>query len=185
MRPDRIIVGEVRKAEEAQVMFEAMHTGHSVYSTFHANTAYVAIKRLSEDPINISLSELEIIDFIVTQRRDRRTNRRRTYEVAIMQRSEEDFSIDRIVSYRSRTDSFEFKKLPIEYINKVNFFTGMTEEEIYLDLNIRESILKWMVKQKLFRIDDVGKVVKLYYHDKERLLKGVENNLPLQKIVNW
>src|SRR3989344_5312935 len=29
MRPDRIILGEIRKQEEATVLFEAMHTGHS------------------------------------------------------------------------------------------------------------------------------------------------------------
>ncbi|PIN85570.1 MAG: hypothetical protein COV47_01365, partial [Candidatus Diapherotrites archaeon CG11_big_fil_rev_8_21_14_0_20_37_9] len=38
-RPDRIIVGETRSQKDAEVMFEAMHTGHSVYTTFHANTA--------------------------------------------------------------------------------------------------------------------------------------------------
>ena len=39
MRPDRIIMGEIRRKAEAEVLFEAMHTGHSVYGTFHANKA--------------------------------------------------------------------------------------------------------------------------------------------------
>jgi flagellar protein FlaI len=39
MRPDRLVVGEIRRAAEASVLFEAMHTGHSVYSTLHAETA--------------------------------------------------------------------------------------------------------------------------------------------------
>ena len=38
MRPDRIIMGEIRKQKEAEVLFEAMHTGHSVYGTLHADT---------------------------------------------------------------------------------------------------------------------------------------------------
>src|SRR3989344_2782881 len=33
MRPDRIILGEMRKKDQAEVLFEAMHTGHSVYAT--------------------------------------------------------------------------------------------------------------------------------------------------------
>ncbi len=46
MRPDRIIVGEVRGAE-ALDMLQAMNTGHDgSLSTLHANTPYDAMKRL-------------------------------------------------------------------------------------------------------------------------------------------
>src|SRR3990167_4137019 len=38
MRPDRIILGEIRRQREAEVLFEAMHTGHSVYATLHADS---------------------------------------------------------------------------------------------------------------------------------------------------
>ncbi len=185
MRPDRIIVGEVRRAEEAQVMFEAMHTGHSVYATFHADTAYVAVKRLSEEPIEIPVSELDVVDFIVTQRRDRKTNRRRTYEIARIVVSGEDFNVDRIYTYRARSDSFSFHKLPVDYINKINFYTGMTEEEVYRDIKDRANILKWMVKQDIRKLDDVGKVVKMFYVDKEKLLKGVSKNLPMNRVIDW
>ncbi|MCX6775600.1 MAG: type II/IV secretion system ATPase subunit, partial [Candidatus Micrarchaeota archaeon] len=37
MRPDRIVVGEIRRRREAEVLFEAMHTGHAVCSTMHAD----------------------------------------------------------------------------------------------------------------------------------------------------
>jgi archaeal flagellar protein FlaI len=39
MRPDRILVGEVRRSKETDTLFEAIHTGHSAYATFHANNA--------------------------------------------------------------------------------------------------------------------------------------------------
>ena len=185
MRPDRIIVGEVRRKEEARVMFEAMHTGHSVYATFHADTAYVAVKRLSEEPIEIPLSELEIIDLMVTQRRDRRTHRRRTYEIAKLAVGERGFEIKRVFVYRARTDSFQFERLPVEYKEKVNFYTGMTEEEINKDIEERVKIFKWMIKNNIWKINDVGKVMKIYYTDKDTLLKGVKKNLPLDKVVEW
>ncbi|MFB6356099.1 MAG: CpaF family protein, partial [bacterium] len=53
MRPDRIIVGEIRRERQAEVLFEAMHTGHSVYSTLHADTAEQTIRRLINPPINV------------------------------------------------------------------------------------------------------------------------------------
>ena len=51
MRPDRIVLGEMRRKEQAEVLFEAMHTGHSVYSTVHANSISETIQRLTNPPI--------------------------------------------------------------------------------------------------------------------------------------
>ncbi len=46
MRPDRIIVGEVR-GEEALDMLQAMNTGHEgSLTTLHANSAYDSLSRL-------------------------------------------------------------------------------------------------------------------------------------------
>jgi pilus assembly protein CpaF len=47
-RPDRIIVGEVKDAEAAYGLLQAMNTGHDgTISTIHANTAYSALNRLA------------------------------------------------------------------------------------------------------------------------------------------
>ena len=49
-RPDRIIMGEVRKQREAEILFEAMHTGHSVYATLHADNAAETSPALPRPP---------------------------------------------------------------------------------------------------------------------------------------
>jgi len=56
MRPDRIILGEMRKQQEAMVLFEAMHTGHSVYATVHADTAADSLKISKSSPEHSSKS---------------------------------------------------------------------------------------------------------------------------------
>ena len=46
-RPDRIIVGEIREPDAAEVFFQALNTGHrGVYTTLHANSASAALRRL-------------------------------------------------------------------------------------------------------------------------------------------
>jgi len=82
MRPDRVIVGEIRDRAEAEVLFEAMHTGHSVYSTMHADTCQHVKRRVIEPPISIPEAELEALELIVTQYRDRLHGIRRTFDVA-------------------------------------------------------------------------------------------------------
>ncbi|MDZ4256728.1 MAG: ATPase, T2SS/T4P/T4SS family, partial [archaeon] len=82
MRPDRIIVGEIRRQREAEVMFEAMHTGHSVYATVHANTAEETINRLVSPPIEIAPALLEAVHLNVVMFRNRRLGVRRILQLA-------------------------------------------------------------------------------------------------------
>lgn len=43
--PDRILVGEIRDAETAEIAVQAALTGHQVYTTVHANNAFDVISR--------------------------------------------------------------------------------------------------------------------------------------------
>uniref|UniRef100_UPI00313773D9 GspE/PulE family protein n=1 Tax=Variovorax sp. YR752 TaxID=1884383 RepID=UPI00313773D9 len=43
--PDRVMVGEIRDAETAQIAVQAALTGHLVFSTVHANTSFDVIGR--------------------------------------------------------------------------------------------------------------------------------------------
>lgn len=55
--PDRIMVGETRDTETAALSIEAANTGHSVFTTLHANTAADCIRRMMKlgiDAIDIS-----------------------------------------------------------------------------------------------------------------------------------
>jgi len=52
-RPEYILVGEIR-GKEAMTLFQAMNTGHTTYSTMHADSINTVISRLEGDPINVS-----------------------------------------------------------------------------------------------------------------------------------
>ena len=65
MRPDRILVGEVRRQKEVETLFEAIHTGHSCYATFHANNAQETVERLTNPPINVPKLMLPAISLVL------------------------------------------------------------------------------------------------------------------------
>ncbi|MFH1107491.1 MAG: ATPase, T2SS/T4P/T4SS family, partial [Candidatus Micrarchaeota archaeon] len=74
MRPDRVIVGEIR-GEEGFTMFTAMNTGHNgCLGTVHSNSAKETLVRLGSPPISVSPVMLNALNFIVMQHRihDRR-----------------------------------------------------------------------------------------------------------------
>ena len=81
-RPDRILVGEIRRKREAEVLFEAIHTGHSVYATVHANDTSETITRLTNPPIEVPKTMLPAISMIIVQYRNRRTGIRKTFQIS-------------------------------------------------------------------------------------------------------
>lgn len=185
MRPDRIILGEMRKREEAEVLFEAMHTGHSVYSTIHANSGKQVVRRLTEPPISLPPIEIEAIDLIVVQYRDRRSNARRTYEICSVEQGINEASLDATTIYRwiPRNDSWDKVNEPRKFIEQLNLHTGMTEREITEELGMRSKVLDWMIKQKISDIEDVGRIIGRYYSDKSELLAAADKNSSAQKFL--
>lgn len=66
-RPEYLLVGEVRGIETL-TMFQAMNTGHTTFSTFHAGDINSAVYRLLNEPLNVPLALLESLDIIITQK---------------------------------------------------------------------------------------------------------------------
>ena len=172
MRPDRIILGEMRREREAEVLFEAMHTGHSVLSTLHADTGTQTVRRLTTPPISLPPSDLDAIHLILVQYRDRRKNIRRTLEICEIApgAKEEEISTSTIYRWRPRTDSFEMVGEPTKYLKELNLHTGMTKEEIFADIKNRATILRWMIANKMTDIEAVGRLMALYYSKPKEVL---------------
>ena len=165
MRPDRIILGEMRRQREAEVLFEAMHTGHSVCSTLHADTGAQALHRLTSPPISLPPSDMDAINLLVVQYRDRRKNLRRTLEICEVTagESENELSVNGLFRWRPRTDTFDTVGEPNKYLKELNLHTGMTKEEIYQDIKSRATIIKWMIANRMYDMESVGRIMALYY----------------------
>jgi len=165
MRPDRIILGEIRRQREAEVLFEAMHTGHSVISTLHADTGAQALHRMTAPPISLPPSDLEAINLLVVQYRDRRKNLRRTLEICEVSAGgeAEEMSVNGIYRWRPRTDTFEMTGEPNRYLKELNLHTGMTKEEISQDIKNRATVIKWLISNRMYDMESVGRIMALYY----------------------
>jgi len=184
MRPDRIIVGEVRRRREAEVLFEAMHTGHAVCSTMHADTASQVLRRLTHPPIELPMTELEALQLIVVQYRDRRKEIRRVYEISeVVVSPVEAVTLNSLFKWKPRTDTFEKVNESTRILEDLNMHTGMNSEDIKQDINEKIKILEWMGASKIRSIDDVGAVIGLYYKSPDVVLKAAENKLPLDKVL--
>jgi len=178
MRPDRILVGEIRRHDEAQVLFEAMHTGHSVYSTLHANTADEVRRRLITPPLSISETLLESLHLVCVQFRHRKLGIRRTLELAeVIPTGEGTISMRTLFRWRAGQDIFSQVKESIRVLPEIEMFTGMTPAEVSDEMENKKTILKWLVKQNVRKIDDIGLIIGKYYVDPSSVVNAAKKNL--------
>jgi flagellar protein FlaI len=174
MRPDRIIVGEIRRAEEANVLFEAMHTGHSVYATLHAETVSETVRRLTNPPINIPPVMMESLQLVVSMYRDRRANVRRMYELGELVPSEKEGVRENLLyRWRPYKDEIAVSEKSVRLMDSIQMHSNLDEDAIKEDLAGKKDILNWFVKNNVNNIDDVGKTIMAYYDDPDAVLKMV------------
>ncbi|ODS42898.1 MAG: hypothetical protein MSIBF_06440 [Candidatus Altiarchaeales archaeon IMC4] len=172
MRPDRIVIGEVRRKRETEIMFEAMHTGHSVYATFHAEVAQEVVDRITSPPMSIPPIVMSSLHLIVTQYRNRRTGKRRTFEVAELLKTTEGMpKINLLYQWDAKTDTIKQVNKSIRVKEELERFTGMNEKEMYEELANKQAVLEWLFEQGIHSVSDVGKIINEYYSDKETVLE--------------
>jgi len=176
MRPDRIVVGEIRRKQEAEVLFEAIHTGHSVYATVHANDTNETITRLTNPPIDIPKSMIPAVSMILVQYRNRRTGVRKTFQISEIL---PDSSTNVLIQLNIRKDKLEKANNSVSIMKTLEMFTGMTRNEINRDIKEKELVLKYLVKHNINTVDEVGKVMAEYYTDKDNFMKIVKSNKAL------
>ncbi len=181
MRPDRIIVGEVRRQREAEVMFEGMHTGHSVYTTFHANTAEETVRRMTNPPLNIPAAMLDSVHLNLVMFRNRRLGVRRVLQLAEFvpekRGSEEVLRPNVLYRWRPSTDEIVRNAESIRFEDELSLHTGMNPQAIREEIKTKQRILEWMVSNKLHNINQVGRAMAEYYMDEEKVLAWVQKGM--------
>ncbi len=173
-RPDIMIVGEVRREKDAETLFEAIHTGHAVYGTIHADNVEDTITRMTNPPIDVPKIMLNAIGGIVTLFRHRRLGIRRVLEIGEVLRSG-----DANVLYRwnMRNDTFVQISEMSRLMELISLYGGYTREEVEQDINEKSIILDWMVKNNITSVDESGYIVAKYYKNKDKILEFAKNDI--------
>ena len=176
MRPDRIILGEMRRHEEAMVLFEAMHTGHSVYATVHADSAAETISRLINPPISIPANLLKAVNLNVVMFRDRRRGIRRISQIAEFESDDNSARAQVIYRWSPEEDKLIKHSESSRFFEDIGRHTGMSDADIKKNLAEKKKILSWLVDNEIRSLAEFGKVMNLYYRDKESLIKSINKN---------
>ena len=160
MRPDRIIVGEIRH-DEAFSLFTAMNTGHDgSLGTVHANSAQETIVRVTNPPMNVPETMLSGLNFIIVEHRlhDRKkgTIRRITEISEVTGVLEGKAQVQEIYEWDAVKDTMKKTGVPSNYLRELAKLAGMTNAQIVKEIQKRQDFLGTLVKQNIRSIDDTS-----------------------------
>lgn len=176
MRPDRILVGEVRGIE-AQTLFVAMDTGHrGILGTVHSNSAREMMLRLKSAPMEVPEQMLPLLDMVVVMQRHYDRQRgiiRRIRQIAEVDRMDEKVLLNNVYELDERTGRGRRSEVPSSLIERLASNSGMTKNELKREIGIRKKVLEFLLAQGIRDREQVERTVQQYYFDPGSVLKLV------------
>ena len=175
-RPQYVIVGEVR-GQEAFSLFQAMATGHTAYSTMHADSVRSIIHRLENPPINLPRVLLSALNIVVLQSQvmlgDRMVRRiNKIVELVGLDPDTNDLITNTVYEWHPSGDKFEYLGHSVMF-EKVMSKKNMTMNEMNEEFKRRTEVVNWMLKKNVRNYQEVAKIVSHYYTDPEGTMKEI------------
>ncbi len=191
LRPDFLIVGEIIGAE-SYTLFQSIATGHGGISTFHAENADFAIKRLLQPPISIAPMYITMLNAIVTIRSVRLPSggvARRIVNVDELAGLEEGgVKLKRLFTWDPNEDVFNPSSVN-ELVSKSLFVESLSRRRevgvqvIAQELADQSNFLQSLRSREIKEFEDVAKALREYYAEKTpELKKGKETSNLLEAL---
>ena len=177
-RPDYIVMGEVR-GEEGRTLFQVMSTGHTTYTTFHADTVDEVLKRFTTDPINVSKTLFTALDLVSVQTQTKvqgkKVRRNKTItEINAYDSENDEISVQDIYQWQPEDDEFRqhgnSKKL-----EEIAFDRGWSKAQLEEERFERRTILSYLITNGLNTYTEVAATLQAYINDPETILTLIAN----------
>jgi flagellar protein FlaI len=175
-RPEFIIVGEVR-GDEAVTLFQAMNTGHTTFSTMHADSIETVINRLENEPINVPRAMVQSLDLLCVQTLTRVDGERVRRSKAIGEIGEIDQRTGELDYSRAFTwdaDNDSFVESDSNLIEEIQSDRGWNRTERKREMNRRKRFLRLLVDLGTTGYREFTALVNEYYVDPERVMERLE-----------
>jgi archaeal flagellar protein FlaI len=174
-RPQYLMVGEVRGAE-AFIVFQAMATGKTCYTTFHAESVSAMVHRMENPPISLPRSLVSALNLLLLQRQvkvgTKMTRRVQSLtEIVGLDPETNELITNSVYSWDPGDDTFLYSGHSYIY-ERVALMKNWTMKEMEREVKNRTEMLDYMLwresradRTRPFTHRDVGRIVAFYYKD--------------------
>jgi len=179
-RPQYLMVGEVR-GQEAFVVFQAMATGKSAYTTFHADDVQSMVHRLENDPINLPRALVAALDLVLLQAQvkvgtDMTRRVKALIEIVGTDPESNELITNSAYTWNPADDTFNYSGHSYVY-EKVMLARNWTQRRMEQEVKRRIDIFEYMKKIQVQNYREVAKIVSSYYKDPDEAMKVVRDTL--------
>ncbi len=173
-RPEYLLVGEVR-GKEALTLFQAMSTGHTTFSTMHADSVSSAIHRLENPPISVPRSMIQALNIISIQSqtyvKGKRARRNmKLVEITDIDPTTRNIRTNDIFAWDALTDKFN-RVGESKALNEIMIRRGWNIADLKKEMNNRQKILEFMVNNKISDFNAIATIIHDYQVTPEKVLK--------------
>jgi len=172
-RPDYIVMGEVR-GEEGRTLFQVMSTGHTTYTTFHADTVGEVLKRFTTEPINVSKTLFTALDLVSIQTQTRVQGHKVRRSKSITEINEynaenDEINVQDVYQWRAETDEFD-EVGRSNVLQQIMFDRGWAADELNQELFKRRVVLAYLIRNGLNEYAQVAATVQAFISDPDTVL---------------
>lgn len=154
-------------------MFQGMASGHSSFSTFHANSVESVIKRLTSPPIELSASLIESLNVITIMSHTEEKSKRKVREVVeiiSVDPNTNEVKTNLVFLWNPGTNKFG-RVNDSQIVQKLVDARGASIDEAREDLKRREDVLNWLVSKNIGDYLEVVKYINMFYKEPKKLFE--------------
>src|SRR3989344_2306353 len=166
MRPDRLIIGEVRGAE-AHPLFYAMNVGHrGMMATLHAQNTKDVVTRLQNYPMNVPANLIPAVDLVFIMHRIYTKTHgliRRVTQISELGWLDNVVTQNEIFRFNMDKMQAERTDLPSQCVEKMASSVGKSPAEVSAEIRARQKLLQYLLENKVSKMEDINLFMGKYY----------------------
>ena len=178
-RPEYLLVGEIRTEQNvAFTFFQAIGTGHTAYTTIHAESVEGVLNRLENQPLNVPTQMVLELDIVSIQKQtfmDGDRVRRNDGVTEILPSGDAEDSIRAIDIFARDADEDVIQRVNnSQVLQDIADDRGWSGRELAEELRKRREFLQYLVDNDISDYQDVTSAIHTFGNDQETLLEQVD-----------
>ncbi len=187
-RPEYLLVGEIRTEQRvALTFFHAIATGHTAYSTFHADSVEGVLNRMQNEPLGVPTQMLDGLDIVSVQRQiyqgEDRVRRNVDVTELVSTETGSEVELNPMFARDAVTDVHE-QVGESRVLTEIAAERGWSAADVDRELRDRADVLRYLVEYDVRDYCEVAATIQAYTKNPDAVLARVRADEDLPTVVD-